>query len=82
MTTPDERYNALVYARDFMRALQDPKETPRVPMDIRKWASRCLRHYPNEPFYDILREKAPDILGVAPIRDIEKENEEFMRKKK
>lgn len=41
-----EQYRALIYARDFLRALLDPKQTPRVPRRVRAEACRCLRHYP------------------------------------
>jgi hypothetical protein len=48
MTLPDERLQALRSTRDFLRELINPKATPRVPLDIRRWASRCLKHYPME----------------------------------
>ena len=46
MTTPAEEVRALRYTRDFLRALLDPAQTPRVPKVTRKWAANCLRHYP------------------------------------
>ena len=46
MTLPDERLRALHQARDLLRGLLDPKQTPRVPREVRRWASRVLRHYP------------------------------------
>ena len=46
MTLPDERLRALHYARDLLRGLLDPKQTPRVPLEVRRWASRVLKHYP------------------------------------
>lgn len=49
MTLPDERLRALRAAREFMLALLTPSETPKVPRDIRRWASRVLKHYPG-PF--------------------------------
>lgn len=48
MTLPDERYRSVIYARDFLRDLLDPKETPKVPRAIRERAYRCLRHFPSE----------------------------------
>lgn len=48
MTTPDERLNALIYARDFMLDLLNPKLTPRVPSAIRTRAYNRLKHYPSE----------------------------------
>ncbi|NDB19153.1 MAG: hypothetical protein EB027_07850 [Actinobacteria bacterium] len=53
MTLPDERLRALHAAREFLLALLTPSETPKVPRDIRRWASRVLKHYPGE--YDIDR---------------------------
>lgn len=46
MTTPVERTRSLIYARDFLRELLDPKKTPRVPTAIRREAYSRLRHYP------------------------------------
>lgn len=46
MTLPDERLRALRAAREFMCALLDSQQTPRVPSTIRKWASSVLKHYP------------------------------------
>lgn len=48
MTTPAERLRAIVYARDFLLALLDPKQTPRVPKEIRIRAYDRLRHYPSK----------------------------------
>ena len=46
MTTPHERLNAIKHTEDFLIKLLNPKETPRVPKQVREEASRCLRHYP------------------------------------
>ena len=46
MTTATERTRSLVYARDFLLELLDPKKTPRVPRAIRREAGNRLRHYP------------------------------------
>jgi hypothetical protein len=48
MTLPDERYRAIRNTREFLRSLLDRKKTPRVPLNIRKSAYACLRHYPGE----------------------------------
>lgn len=48
MTVPSERLNALIYARDFLLSLLDPKKTPRVPRAIRHEAYNRLRHYPSK----------------------------------
>lgn len=64
MTLPDERLRALHAAREFLVALLTPSDTPKVPKDIRRWASRVLKHYPG-PFdlermatHPLLRNKA------------------------
>lgn len=59
MTLPQERLRALRSAREFLVALLTPSETPKVPKDIRRWASRVLKHYPGP--YDI------DRLSTHPI---------------
>lgn len=46
MSLPDERSRALVSAREFLFALLDPKQTPRVPSEVRKEARRVVKHYP------------------------------------
>lgn len=46
MTIPSERTRAVINTRKFLYSLLNPKETPRVPKDIRKMAARLLRHYP------------------------------------
>jgi hypothetical protein len=56
MTLPDERLRALHQARDLLRGLLDPKQTPRVPLEVRRWASRVLKHYPLDFELDLLRD--------------------------
>lgn len=48
MTMPDEMFNAIRNARHFMMALMDPKQTPKIPKDIRKRARDRLKHFPSE----------------------------------
>lgn len=61
MTTPDERLRSMGYVRDFLHSLLDPKETPRVPLEIRRRAARLLKHYPSsfdvEEFYKPVEDK-------------------------
>lgn len=47
MTIPAERTDAVLYTREFLLSLCDPKQTPRVPRVIRQRALRLLRHYPS-----------------------------------
>lgn len=51
MTIPNERLNAIINAKEFLRALLDPKATPKVPKAIRRQAYYALRHYPS--IYDL-----------------------------
>jgi hypothetical protein len=53
MTLASERENALLWAREFLRELLDPKKTPRVPREIRRRARSVLKHYPDEREYMI-----------------------------
>ena len=48
MTIPTERTQSLIYARDFLLSLLDPRLTPRVPRTIRREAINRLRHYPSK----------------------------------
>ena len=41
-----EERNSLMYAREFLVKLLDPKQTPNVPRAIRQEALRRLHHYP------------------------------------
>ena len=41
-----EQYRALKMTNEFLFEMLDPKKTPRVPGDVRRRASHCLRHYP------------------------------------
>lgn len=46
MTLPHERVRSLHAARRLLFDLLDPKATPRVPREVRRYASRVLKHYP------------------------------------
>ena len=61
MTLPDERYRAVKWAEQFLKDLQDPSKTPRVPKSIRQQARSILRHYPGS--WDMTRaaEAAPHV---------------------
>ena len=62
MSLPDEKYRALVYARDFLRDLLSPEKTKRIPREIRNRAYRCLRHYPWDTDLEAISNKLPDII--------------------
>jgi hypothetical protein len=48
MTMPNEMFQAIRNARHFMLALMDPKQTPKIPKEIRKRARDRLKHFPSE----------------------------------
>lgn len=62
MTLPDERFRAILQTEEFLRALTEPKLTPRVPKEIRQRALWCLRHYPMYYQLKELEHAAPDVL--------------------
>lgn len=62
MTLPDERYNALKRARDFLRDLMDPQQTPRVPKSVRIEARYRLKHYPTDYELETIAKKCPKLL--------------------
>ncbi len=69
MTLPNERTRAVVYARDFLRALMDPKQTPKVPKEIRTRAYWVLRHFPWDTDLDESSRKLPGIWGPLKEND-------------
>ena len=62
MTLPDERYRAIVYAKQFCEDLLSTQKTPRVPKEIRRRALSVLRHFPDEYYLGMLAEARPDII--------------------
>ena len=64
MTMPSERSRAMVQVRDFLYSLLDPKQTPRVPLEVRQRAHDLLRHYPTQYDIVLLSEMAPELLKV------------------
>lgn len=62
MSLPDERYRALIYARDFMVDLLNPKVTPRVPLYVRKRARYTVKHFPTEYEIEELARRCPKLL--------------------
>lgn len=71
MTLPHERYNAIKRTEEFLKALCDPKLTPRVPQKYRKEAYYCLRHYPGGYNLDMIATMCPTVLETQnPIDDL------------
>lgn len=63
MTLPFERTNALLNTRYFLWALIDPKQTPKVPLNVRRWARSCIKHYPSEHDIEKIAKKLPKLFG-------------------
>lgn len=63
MTLPDERYRAVLYAEEFLRAISDPNITKRVPKELRQRARGILRHYPSAWEMNIAAEQAPSVFA-------------------
>lgn len=61
MTLPDERYNAVLRAQEFLRSLLDRKATPRVPQEIRIKAYSVLKHFPKDYELDAVAKKCPEV---------------------
>jgi hypothetical protein len=66
MTLPDERRRAITTAGEFLWALLDPKQTPRVPRSIRRRAARVLRHFPTGELFDLYYK---EVTSVTPNRN-------------
>lgn len=71
MTMPDERYRAVLYAEEFLRALSDPNITKRIPKEIRQRARGILRHYPSAWDLDNAAKAAPDVFAER-MEDVHK----------
>ena len=63
MTLPDERYRAVMAAKELLIDLTNPKATPRIPQMIRLRAGHCLRHFPSEWDMDLASRVAPEVFA-------------------
>ena len=63
MTLPVERKHAVKNTEQFLLSLCDPKQTPRVPREVRDRARSLLRHYPTDLYMEMAAEQAPDVFG-------------------
>lgn len=63
MTIPRERFQSIENAREFLRSLLDPKQTPKVPKAIRRQAYYVLKHFPWEMDMEHTRKKDPKTWG-------------------
>jgi hypothetical protein len=56
MTLPNEWFISMKNTREFLFQLLDAQKTPKVPREIRKKASDCLKHFPMKPDIDELEQ--------------------------
>ena len=77
MTLPDERYRAIMQAREFLERLSFSSETKRIPLAIRKEARALLRHYPGEWDLDQIEQYAPHVVQrrMEPLYKMIKQHE-------
>lgn len=71
MTLPFERTNAVVYTKEFLQDLLDPKKTPRVPKKIRRRAHSLLKHYPGKFDLSQLVEDNEKVFGKSNSLDLD-----------
>lgn len=57
MTTDDERFRAIENARWFLRRLLTEMPFPYNKTEMRHWARRLLKHYPEEYFIEDLKKQ-------------------------
>ena len=63
MTSPSERYEAVVRTRNFLLDLLEPRITPDVSRIVRDRASVLLRHFPDKTHLDAIEIIAPEVIG-------------------
>jgi len=61
VTLPDERYRAVIMAKNFLSDLLDREKTPRVPKYLRQRAYSILRHYPSDWDMQRAAQGSPDV---------------------
>jgi hypothetical protein len=66
MTVPFERTRALLQAKQFLKAMLDPKQTPKTPRWMRGKALALLRHYPGMWELELVNKALPDEFGPVP----------------
>jgi hypothetical protein len=66
MTTPFERTRALVQSKEFLAAMLDPKQTPKVPRWMRGKAKALLKHYPGLCEIEMAHKALPEEFGPVP----------------
>jgi hypothetical protein len=77
MTLPDERYRAIMQAREFLTRLSFSSEIKRVPLAVRQEARRLLRHYPSDWDLAQIEQYAPHVIQerMEPLYKMVKQHE-------
>ena len=65
-TTPAERSRCIMKTADFLKRLVDPKETARVPKEVREEAEKLLKHFPVWIDITLSNKHAPFLWGDLP----------------
>lgn len=68
---PDERFRAVLYAEEFLRAIADPSITKRIPKEVRQRARGILRHYPSTWDMQQAAEASPHVFAER-MEDVHK----------
>lgn len=66
MTIPLERTRAMLLTKEFLEAMLDPKQTPRVPRWMRGKAKALLLHYPGLSEIERAHKALPVVIGPVP----------------
>jgi len=62
MTLPDERYRAVLSARELLVEIANSGgRWKRVPKELRLYCSHALRHYPTQYDMEAMTHKAPEL---------------------
>jgi len=77
MTLPDERYRAIMAAKDFLTRLSFSSEIKRVPLAVRKEARAVLRHFPSDFDLAEIERYAPHVVQqrMEPLYKMIKQHE-------
>jgi len=80
MTLPDERYRAVMAAKELLIDLTDSKATPRISRELRLRAGHCLRHFPSAWDMKQASEGAPDVFAER-MEDVTRMFKQYERSK-
>jgi hypothetical protein len=64
VTTPFERTRAILETRRLLEMLLDPVRTPGVSTEVREYARKLLRHYPDNASVRLAHLALPNTFGT------------------